>query len=316
MSSPPRNRARWLIVAVMVAGLPRAPPSARRRQRHAGSTGECRPWRAALVAVVSAIAFASALSCAGCYDFGALAPVDGGDDPCAASSVTSGPGILVAGCVIGAPPLIDGKLDDWSAAAFTVLDRANAAFVDGTASFTGTTAIDDADSSGSFAVRWDLNALYVAVKVTDDVRGLHPTETHYWLDDAVEVFLDGDGARTAGYNSDDHQLIVRADGQMQETRNEIPVPLPPGTVVAVAVASGGAASWTLELAVPFADLGDAAVHGGRELGFDLLIDDDDSLNTSDRKHLLGWVNLLAGASPCPAPYCSTAAFGRVVLGGR
>jgi hypothetical protein len=90
---------------------------------------------------------------------------------------------------------LDGCLEDWKGLTFFTMTPATGVF-DAESSET-----DDArDLSYRFAVCHDDEALYVAVEVTDDVLKLdstRPGETHAkaWMDDAVEVFLDGNHNR-------------------------------------------------------------------------------------------------------------------------
>jgi hypothetical protein len=91
------------------------------------------------------------------------------------------------------PPTLDGNLADWAQANFVSVTPANGIFDTESA-----TTDDAADLSFSFAVRNDDRYLYVAIHVVDDLLVLDtnpdPTEkdARAWMDDAIEIFIDGD----------------------------------------------------------------------------------------------------------------------------
>lgn len=91
------------------------------------------------------------------------------------------------------PPVIDGDLADWDQAKFIEVTPATGVF-DGESATTD----DPADLSFSFAVTNDAEYLYVAMAITDDILVLDtnpdPTDkqARAWMDDCVEIFLDGD----------------------------------------------------------------------------------------------------------------------------
>lgn len=92
-----------------------------------------------------------------------------------------------------AAPTVDGDLSDWDRSAFVEVTPASGVFDTESA-----TTDDPADLSFSFAVANDAEYLYVAMVVTDDILVLdtNPDPSHKdaraWMDDAVEIFLDGD----------------------------------------------------------------------------------------------------------------------------
>jgi hypothetical protein len=91
------------------------------------------------------------------------------------------------------PPSIDGDLSDWGKASFVHVTPSTGVFD----AESGTTD-HAADLSFSFAVANDDTYLYVAVQVGDDILVLDsnpdPDDRHAraWMDDAIEIFLDGD----------------------------------------------------------------------------------------------------------------------------
>ena len=234
------------------------------------------------------------------------------------------PMALQARCALGASPAVDGKLDDWPAGTITTpLTLATSIDRGGDLLWTGNPAVDDADSSVTFGLRWDASYLYLGARIRDNVRG-DLSGPFFFNHDAVEVYLDGLDDMTDAYAADDHQLIAQADAQYQEYANGNAVnPPAKGVIAAVGPDDGVAADWALELAVPWKVLGGAAPALGRELGFDLLLDDDDNPVNSQTDHWLLWFN--KGGSNCDfqfcgggscVPSCSTRAFGTLQLAGR
>lgn len=94
---------------------------------------------------------------------------------------------------LSGPPVVDGDLSDWEGLDFVLVTPETGVFD----TESGTTD-DPADQSFSFAVANDGRYLYVAVHIVDDVLVLDsnkdPDDVHAraWMDDAVEIFLDGD----------------------------------------------------------------------------------------------------------------------------
>jgi hypothetical protein len=250
---------------------------------------------------------------------------DGGDDPCGGPHVP-GAHQLLARCVIGAAPTIDGDLGDWRDNEFTIrLDRASADTALGP--FTGKPSSDDADTSMRVALRWDAAFLYLAAYVRDDVRGpsAEGGNQPLWNYDAVEVYVDGQRDAAGPYDADDLQLILTEDGVAGAYKNGSAAPLPGGFlgVTGAWAAPVDAADFTVEMRIPWSALGWTAGASGGVLGFDLLLDDDDATGgmPPTQTHALvlhepaGACN--SGCSP-PActPACNTAAFLPLVLGGR
>ncbi len=234
-------------------------------------------------------------------------------DPCG-PSVAPAPGVVPVQCVIGTPPTVDGDLSDWGTLAGSVTHE-NAQFQSMPGAWTGDPTMDDANSSAQFALRWDLTNLYVAVHVTDDVRGDHAGAVGYlpYLDDAVELYLDGLHDRTMMYGDDDHQFIVTGDGTAEEYKNGGAIgAVPPGDFAFMADVAG--AGFSVEFRVPWSALGGIAATNGRVIGLDLLIDDDDTPARQELAHFLTWWSMTSAG--CSSPANCTGAFGAAELVGR
>jgi hypothetical protein len=237
-------------------------------------------------------------------------------DPCG-SPPTPVSGAIVASCVIGSPPVIDGDLSDWPTSLFTNSVRhATADYTSG--QFSGNETNNDADISGAFAVRWDADNLYIAATITDDQRSV--TSTTYYDDDAIEILIDGFGDRDPPYEADDAQLVFVANGgagQMWKfgvfSGYE---PLPNG-VKSMARDTGTTANWTFEAAIPWTALTLNGASTGHVLGFDVSLDDSDP--GSAMKYLV-WKNKPPAGCMCNGtsclPYCTPQSFASLQLGSR
>ncbi len=226
-------------------------------------------------------------------------------------------GVVAVFCALNRTMAVDGDLSDWSGVPFTSLTRATAGSTKGTGTWSPDAAINDADISGLFALQWDDQFLYMAGRITDDVRALHPASADYFKDDCFQIYLDGDLSRTATFGADDHALLIRADNATQRyfrANNTTLAGLDGGMLSATRNADAGAAGWTVEVAVPWALLGPAAVARGRVVGFDLIIDDDDDLAVQVREHYLIWAQRVS-VGACDEPYCSMIGYGDAVLTG-
>jgi len=234
-------------------------------------------------------------------------------DPCGVSGPAA-EGSIGAVCAAGLSVTLDGDLTDWMTVPFTTVTKSNAAFSKGT--WSGTPATDDANSSASFAVQWDQTYLYVAARVNDDVRGVFPASPNPAQDDSVQIFLDGDHARSDGaYSADDHQIIITADARSQDAQyGQQPHAVPAG--VRYAVGKGPAQGYTVEVAVPWTVLGNSAAQSGRTIGLDFAVSDDDSTSVQAQTRLLVWKFLMPATGCKTSPACNTQIFGDLMLLGH
>jgi hypothetical protein len=257
----------------------------------------------------------------------ATPPPDLAPDPCASSTPLDG-GVAVSACVIGnAPPVIDGVLDDWGWMPFTpVTFNAADAHVNTNSPRLGPWPAAppvDANLSVAFALRWDLANLYVAVRVTDDIRGI--LSTAFADSDSIEIYISdnatpsGSGAGPNGY-----QLSFTEDNRLASYRDGMTVAIPGGTTIAHATVQGSGGSWTLEVRIPWTLIGAPSGTAGRIIGFDININDDDSGTQRDRWLVWKDAPLVAGGYSCMCPgnidlclpWCDARTWGRLVLAGR
>ena len=242
---------------------------------------------------------------------------EAGADPCAAAPQPV-PGTIVAHCAVGAPPVIDGQLDDWAPEYFSnVVDHIGG---EPYGPWSVDEATNDANLSAKFAARWDSDALFVAAVVRDNIKSA-PDATHFYVNDAFELFLDGNNDE-GSYGNDDIQLLVDANGRSQANRYPTldPFAVPAGVTSAVATA-GVAATWNVEIRVAWSVIGIGVRSISEVIGFDTAIDDND---TGVRDRALVWRNraptgcacaMAPNPQPCE-PYCYAGTFYKMQLGGR
>jgi len=258
---------------------------------------------------------------------GANPPIDSGNgdansgeagaDPCEPAPAVA-PGTIIAHCAIGAAPVIDGRFDDWAPEYFTNVVNHLTGEPYGT--WTVSEPANDANLSARFAVRWDRDALFIAAEVHDDVRSA-PDIAHFYVNDAFELFLDGENDE-GEYGSDDIQVLFDAMGRSQANRFPTLEPFAvPGGVTSAVTTAGVAANWNVEIRVAWTVLGSGAGAMGRIVGFDTAIDDNDS---GARDRALVWRNRMPAGCACAMapnpqpcePYCYAGTFYKVQLGGR
>ncbi len=243
-------------------------------------------------------------------DLTPVGPPDLVPDPCAGAPAL-GAGNVAAQCVIGTPPTIDGNLAEWPTASFLPMTKTTSAQANGTWDVAGIP--NDTNSSARYSVRWDLNYLYVAVSIADDIQNTpNTTPSQLSENDAVEIFVDGMHDRSNTYDTtDDWQLVYSADGQKVAAQLTVTA-WPNGTQQ---MWSHTSPSWMLEAAIPWSILGGGAIAPGKLVGFDLKLDDNDSGLTRQRDLVL-FYNPGPGNGNCTAPNCRADAFGTVQLQGR
>ena len=158
-------------------------------------------------------------------------------------------------------PTIDGDLNDWDLVDGIVLDASSATTIH------GESPTSPSDNSATIWARWDADYLYLAARVRDDIRVVDSTDI--WKDDGVEFALDGENdddsfSDTGG----DHQFTVRRDGLL----NDRAAP----TDKAMAAVKDRSDGFDIEIAIPRASLGGAALQNGTVMGFNIGLNDDDA----------------------------------------
>lgn len=222
------------------------------------------------------------------------------------------PDPLVAAYVIP-PPAIDGDLADWKGVGFVEVTPADGVFD----RESGLTA-DPRDLHFAFAVANDSAYLYVAVRIVDDRivldsnRDGEDVHARAWMDDAVEIFLDGDhshspdGRDTAGveYRTGGEFAVV-ANGATTSDQSGAPGSEgdphswtaaasygPPPAPAYQAPFDAAAGGFSIEARLSFRLMG-ARVGPGRRVGFTISAHDDD--DGGDRDVALYWKGISPSA---------------------
>ncbi len=205
---------------------------------------------------------------------------DGGKTATSAITVSSGPAPGTVSCVKTASAItIDGNLTEgpW------VLSQS-----------VGKTTTGTANNTVTFGVLWDNTNLYIGAKVLD--ANLFADSPNPWDDDAIEVYIDANNNKLGSYDGADNQIIKNFNKSTVYTKTAIA-----GLQHAWAAISGG---YSVELAIPWSQLGIGAPAAGTTIGFDLGYDDDDNGSVRDGQAV--WNGTLNN-------YTSTAGFGSLVL---
>lgn len=179
-------------------------------------------------------------------------------------------------CAFPMTVVLDGKFDDdaWKIAPWhgDIIQREN--------------LTDSADADIEFAVIADMEWLYVALKVTDDIiQSGENTGGDVWQDDSVEIYIDANHGATDSYDDDDVQITIGADNIGGDIDNPKLGGGGPdtGTKAAVIEVDGG---WNVEVAIPLKNSKwDIKVVDGLVIGFNVHFNDDDG---GDRDHKLIW----------------------------
>jgi arabinoxylan arabinofuranohydrolase len=150
------------------------------------------------------------------------------------------------------------------------------------------------NNTATFGVLWDNTNLYIGAKVLD--ANLFSDSPDAWDDDAIEVYIDANNNRLTTYDGLDNQIIKNYNKSTVFTKLAIT-----GLQHAWAAISGG---YSVEIAIPWSQLGISAPAQGTTIGFDIGYDDDDNGSTRDAQAVWnGTVN----------NYANTSGFGSLVL---
>jgi hypothetical protein len=184
----------------------------------------------------------------------------------------------------------DGVLDEWPTSGGLFLNIASADTYNGL-------ILGDADLSAELHSQWDQDYLYFAVRVNDNALVVDSGDST-WHDDAVEIGLDGLGD-DVGWQPDDHRYTVRVDGTLGDMGTI------QGSTNVITALQAVPAGYCLEMAIPWENLGDVPVGGGRVMGFNLALSDDDDGGGYDAR--LVWES--------DSTFPGTEGFGRIELVG-
>lgn len=183
---------------------------------------------------------------------------------------------------VSTAPLIDGNLNEPS---WNLTNNASK-LVSGSS-----------DNDAVWSATWNNTHLFLGARVSDG-NLFNDSGGNFWDDDGVELYIDGNRERSTTYDSNDRQYTVRYnDVTVREKANRTS-----GVLAAWAPSNGG---YSVELAIPWTTIGVTA-SAGKQLGFDVGINDDDNGSTRDGQ-LMG-----LGTS---TNYQNTSAFATISLDG-
>lgn len=198
-----------------------------------------------------------------------------------------------------APPIIDGRLDEWTGTPIVVDSVVY-----------GADAWDGPDDVNGVALAsWDDRALYLGVRVADDTFSQPSTGRRLHMGDSLELQvdtdLDGDWS-VDSYNGDDWQIGLSPgdfDGRSPEAYVWRPVARPADAVeIGARLIEGG---YVLEAAIPWPLLG---VDPGAMLGLGV------ALNISDNDAAAPGQDSMVSSAPGRA-WADPRTFGTLILGG-
>ena len=198
------------------------------------------------------------------------------------------------------PPELDGTADGpWDSVSWIRFEAEEAELI--------------ADKHGSyqfdaelrFACLHDDDAIYFFIEVQDDL--IRTNSLSLREDDAVVLFIDGDGDRSGPYSASDHALVITAEPQSLDYG--------PGTLEPDGTRVLTDAGYDLEIGLARASISDPLP---AVLGFNIALIDDDGHGNNDRDLFALWhVPEPPACTSCcegqAAPWCNTAVTGQLVL---
>ncbi len=194
-------------------------------------------------------------------------------------------GLPLTAAFLGAPPIIDGNLAEWTSNAYNVSQ-----IVHGAALWSG-----GSDLSASLYLGWDNDNLYIAARVRDDAFVQNSRGSQIYLGDEVEIQLDADLAgdfASSSLTSDDYQIGL-SPGNFGSVPPEAYRWSPAGisgalSSVDVAASSTGQ-GYDLEARIPWAVFNVIPSTGAR-FGFTFSISDNDQTGTSVQQSMVSTVS--------------------------
>jgi len=139
----------------------------------------------------------------------------------------------------------------------------------------GTAPSSPADCSGTWRALWNMENLYVLAEVKDDaLTNDSGGGDSKWLDDSVEIYVDGDNSKDTSVGTDDHQYTFRWNDEELEEPSAIHNGAPSLVGVEYAVVTTGD-GYLLEVKLPWMSIMGQPAEPGQLIGFDVWINDDD-----------------------------------------
>ncbi len=185
------------------------------------------------------------------------------------------------------PPTLDGKATEpiWDQVKWHAIDQ----------NWLGP-AYDHNDFDGHFKLAWDSEALYILVRIEDDVlydRNEDPLKL-YWDDDGLEIYLDEDnsgGLHQFDYNAFAYHLAL--DGKVVDLAPDKTPHVYDNHVISKRLTEDRRSTWEMAVRVYGADYIDGSSNKakklmkGKKMGFILAYCDNDG--SMERENLIGSV---------------------------
>lgn len=178
-------------------------------------------------------------------------------------------------------------------------------------------ADNDNDASFEFACVADTNNLYVAIKIWDDVKCVDKNiGDNVFLDDSVEIYIDGDNSKSSEYEADVCQITIgryNVNGALNNPKlnnfrglnDKGAAAGTTGTKASVVDTDYG---WAVEAAIPLAFF-KIPPKDGTVIGFNVHLNDAD--DNGVREHKLSWSKVEVELKREESSYYNPSVFGEL-----
>ena len=223
----------------------------------------------------------------------------GGDTPDAA------PAAVPEGTLLSIPRTevlaLDGELEAaWLASTFVDFAISDAPQLEAVGGY-------GSDASVRIASMYDASRIYFFLEVHDSLLVSNSENTYN--DDSIELYIDGLNDRSGPYGDDDHWLVIGADAVYASLG---PTALPIAGFIATTEVG-----YNIEISVERSELG---ANGNTVFGFNIGINDDDGLGSSDVDAYGLWhvpsspvCNSCCAEAGDAYPWCDTTRLGQLEL---
>ncbi|WFB35952.1 sugar-binding protein [Kiritimatiellota bacterium B12222] len=178
---------------------------------------------------------------------------------------------------------IDGKLNeaDWATASVRSLDQENQFFALAHAKPLQTWE-GPQDLSTEIRYLWDDEYLYLGISVTDDIAGILQEDSRMWFQDGLQFLVDPMRTSDHKIGKYDYSLGMGLKGLQAWCHLSADADAPTGNVEDFIMASQAGAEGTgsrvYEIAIPWSRLAPFTPEAGGNLGFTLILNEDDGNN--------------------------------------
>ena len=169
---------------------------------------------------------------------------------------------------------VDGNLDEW--AGLPVYRGKNV--IRGESPTPGIR--DEADLSYTFQTAWDATYVYFAFDVRDDIVRNSQTGANLWRGDSVEIWIGALNIRSNTRQEGDFQYVFGVNNLSYAISNAIPI-----TTSANSVVQRKPGGYTMEIAIPLAEVMLSHIRKDYTIGFEVGVDDADESPDRDAQLL-------------------------------